>query len=108
MGARAGARIDATVSTGCPPPTAVRASCAHNAAPPAPPQWDVEQRVQSIVDETLKDISQKYRIQEELGAGAQATVYKALHKKTGKKVRPRPSRSLPRPAAAAAAGRGRG
>ncbi|EOD17267.1 hypothetical protein EMIHUDRAFT_458996 [Emiliania huxleyi CCMP1516] len=48
--------------------------------------WDLEQRVASIVDSTLKDISQRYKIQEELGAGAQATVYKATHKRNHMKV----------------------
>ncbi|EOD18265.1 hypothetical protein EMIHUDRAFT_461387 [Emiliania huxleyi CCMP1516] len=50
--------------------------------------WDLEQRVASIVDSTLKDISQRYKIQEELGAGAQATVYKATHKRNHMKARP--------------------
>jgi len=56
--------------------------------PPSPSrlQWDLEQRVASIVDSTLKDISQRYKIQEELGAGAQATVYKATHKRNHMKV----------------------
>ena len=58
--------------------------------PPSPSrlQWDLEQRVASIVDSTLKDISQRYKIQEELGAGAQATVYKATHKRNHMKARP--------------------
>lgn len=50
------------------------------------PQWDVEKRAQSIVDEVLRDVSQRYKMQEELGAGAQATVYKATHRKNYGKV----------------------
>ena len=55
--------------------------------PPAPPwQMDVEARVKSLADVEVSDIAQRYKMQEELGSGAQATVYKGQNKKTGGKV----------------------
>lgn len=50
----------------------------------------MEKRAQSIVDEALRDVSQRYKMQEELGAGAQATVYKATHRKNYGKVPTQP------------------
>ena len=47
---------------------------------------DLEARVNELADATVADISHRYKMQEELGAGAQATVYKAVHKKSGGKV----------------------
>jgi len=44
------------------------------------------QRVQSLGSMALDDISSRYTIKEELGSGAQATVYKANNKKTNQKV----------------------
>mmetsp|Transcript_10367 Transcript_10367/g.28601 ORF Transcript_10367/g.28601 Transcript_10367/m.28601 type:complete len:710 (+) Transcript_10367:118-2247(+) len=49
-------------------------------------KWDVEKRALSIVDETLREVTHRYKMQEELGTGAQATVYKATHRKTARKV----------------------
>jgi len=50
------------------------------------PQWDMEKRAKSLADETVKDVSQRYKMHEELGAGAQATVYRATHRKNSAKV----------------------
>jgi len=47
---------------------------------------DVEARVKSLADVEVSDIAQRYKMQEELGSGAQATVYKGQNKKTGGKV----------------------
>ena len=47
---------------------------------------DLEGRAQSLADVTVNDISQRYKMQEELGAGAQATVYKGLSRKNNQKV----------------------
>lgn len=47
---------------------------------------DVEARVKSLADVEVSDISHRYKMQEELGSGAQATVYKGQNKKTGGKV----------------------
>ena len=47
---------------------------------------DVEARVKSLADVEVTDIAQRYKMQEELGSGAQATVYKGQNKKTGGKV----------------------
>ena len=47
----------------------------------------VEQRVSALSDVSVSDIAQRYKMQEELGSGAQATVYRATHKKTNAKVR---------------------
>lgn len=47
---------------------------------------DVEARVKSLADVEVSDIGQRYKMQEELGSGAQATVYKGQNKKTGGKV----------------------
>jgi serine/threonine protein kinase len=49
-------------------------------------QMDVEARVKSLADVEVSDISHRYKMQEELGSGAQATVYKGQNKKTGGKV----------------------
>jgi len=46
----------------------------------------IEERVKSLVNVTVDDIALRYTIKEELGSGAQATVYKGLHKKTSAKV----------------------
>ena len=40
----------------------------------------VEQRVSALSDVSVSDIAQRYKMQEELGSGAQATVYRATHK----------------------------
>jgi len=37
----------------------------------------VEQRVGALADVSVSDIAQRYKMQEELGSGAQATVYRA-------------------------------
>ena len=47
---------------------------------------DVEERVASLAEVSVSDIAQRYKVGEEIGAGAQATVYRATHKKTGSKV----------------------
>ena len=47
---------------------------------------DVEARVKSLADVEVSDIGQRYKMQEELGSGAQATVYKGQNKKSGGKV----------------------
>lgn len=47
---------------------------------------DVEARVKSLADVEVTDIGQRYKMQEELGSGAQATVYKGQNKKSGGKV----------------------
>ena len=47
---------------------------------------DVEARVKSLADVEVNEIGQRYKMQEELGSGAQATVYKGQNKKTGGKV----------------------
>ena len=47
---------------------------------------DVEARVKSRADVEVNEIGQRYKMQEELGSGAQATVYKGQNKKTGGKV----------------------
>ena len=47
---------------------------------------DVEARVKSLADVEVSEIGQRYKMQEELGSGAQATVYKGQNKKTGSKV----------------------
>ena len=47
---------------------------------------DVEARVKSLADVDVSDIGQRYKMQEELGSGAQATVYKGQNKKSGGKV----------------------
>ena len=47
---------------------------------------DVDARVKSLADVEVNEIGQRYKMQEELGSGAQATVYKGQNKKTGGKV----------------------
>ena len=42
--------------------------------------------MKSLADVEVTDIAQRYKMQEELGSGAQATVYKGQNKKTGGKV----------------------
>ena len=49
-------------------------------------QMDVEARVKSLADVDVSEIGQRYKMQEELGSGAQATVYKGQNKKSGGKV----------------------
>ena len=55
----------------------------------------VEQRVSALSDVSVSDIAQRYKMQEELGSGAQATVYRATHKKTNAKVRRAPCARQP-------------
>ena len=45
----------------------------------------LEDRVQLLQDVSVSDISQRYKMQQVLGSGAQATVYQALSKKTQQK-----------------------
>ena len=47
---------------------------------------DVEARVKSLADVDVSEIGQRYKMQVELGSGAQATVYKGQNKKSGGKV----------------------
>ena len=46
----------------------------------------LEQRVNIVADVSVSDIAQRYRMQQVLGSGAQATVYQAVSKKTQRKV----------------------
>lgn len=46
----------------------------------------IQERSSIIADVTVPDISQRYRMQNVLGAGAQATVYQAQSKKSNRKV----------------------
>ena len=65
------------------------APCARQRQIPTPLtlwQMDVEARVKSLADVEVTDIGQRYKMQEELGSGAQATVYKGQNKKSGGKV----------------------
>ena len=46
----------------------------------------LDERVKLLADVSVPDISQRYRMQGVLGAGAQATVYQGLAKKNQRKV----------------------
>ena len=46
----------------------------------------LEERAKLLGDVQVKDISSLYRMQNVLGAGAQATVYQAVNKKSSRKV----------------------
>ena len=63
--------------------------------PPCSQHLDIEARAASLADVTVNDISQRYKMQEELGAGAQATVYKGLNRKNNQKVAIKVTRTPP-------------
>lgn len=46
----------------------------------------VKERAELLADVTIADIAHRYRMQNVLGSGAQATVYQAMAKKTNRKV----------------------
>ena len=46
----------------------------------------LEERAKLLGDVQVKDIASIYRMQNVLGAGAQATVYQAVNKKSNRKV----------------------
>ena len=46
----------------------------------------VKERAELLADVTIADIAHRYRMQNVLGSGAQATVYQAVAKKTNRKV----------------------
>ena len=56
----------------------------------------LEERVQLVADVSVSDIAQRYRMQQVLGSGAQATVYQATSKKSSKKVAVKVRRGNPR------------